>query len=394
MSSSSVKKSPESVAISVPSSRKVVELTFTRATASDRSINDLRFASAISLIAAGHSDLDISPSSSPITQNGISMSHKSRTRPPLTKQRADISLLMKDLDAITNENAYSLSRGCDIGDGIIVFLIERKWWNDWLQSTKDASHCSISPSNLPRRNVPITSEINNWLLVDELRSETPETSVATRHSRLSSEEESDKSIGSRSIEMDTYYRNRFHVKNVLRESDVKIVTYEVWASLCAWYGGGPPLPATIILGCDGENGQEGEDGEGNYIHNRTSTNNGSIDGNRSTLFNRKSDHSGSRNYRSKEVEGHGNFPAKNKEEDSVREKNREGEGERRVDSVTLWPKHPLSLEDIHSYQKLFPNHPPLLSDATGGKSASSDCILDEVEISPHSTTTFSSFRGI
>ena len=72
--------------------------------------------------------------------------------------------------------------------------------------------------------------------------------------------------------MDTYYRNRFHLKNDLLEGDVKIVTYEVWASLCAWYGGGPPLPATIVLCNDGESGQERESSEVNYIRNRMSTN--------------------------------------------------------------------------------------------------------------------------
>ena len=388
MSSLSLKESPESVAISVPFSRKVVKLTFTHANAADRSINDLRFASAISLIA-GHSDLDTSSSTNPLIQNGINMSHKSRTRPPLTKQRADISLLMKDLDAITNENAYSLDRGSDIGDGIVVFLMEIKWWNEWLRSTDDATHWSDSPSNTPRRNVPTTREINNWLLVDELRSQTSVTPLATCHTKLSFEEESDKSIVGRGIETDTYYRNRFHLKNDLLEGDVKIVTFEVWTTLCAWYGGGPPLPATIVLCNDGESGQERESSEVNYIRNRMSTNSGIIDANRSAHFSRNADHRGLRNFRSSEGERHGNGSAKIAEE----EKNREREGERRVDSVTLWPMHPLSLEDINSFQQSFPSLPPILSDTIEGTSSSVNCVSDEEEMSEHTTTTFSSVKG-
>ena len=377
MSSFSLDQSLEPAVLSVASSRQVVKLTFTQLTAADGSTNEFPCAPAVNILSDfidcdNHTAMT-SSNTSTLSRNDIDVPHESRVRPPMSKQKADISLLMKDLDELTSNKKYSLNRGNNIADGVVVFLIEKEWWKDWLQSSDTASDGDVPPRNFPPRNVPALKRINNWQFIN-LKS-----GAALGDTLITREECSEELVRSRSIETNTYYQNRFHLTNNVTEDNFKIVTYEVWTTLCAWYGGGPPLPATIIIDCDAESDLDRERDGRNSSHIGTVLESAGISGCNSGSTGRRIDVS----------QNHTSDMTKIAAGGSDREKSREKVEKKKCDTISLWPMCPLSLEDLHSFQSISNLSPPHLSDSLApalnslvpeDTSTSFDHVSDEVEV--------------
>jgi DUSP domain len=209
--------------MSVPYSRQTVRLSFTKRNDDDKPLqNHLQIGKCSSRVSDDKKSISASKSTDSAPQ-------EIAVQPHAAKQRADVALLMRDLTNFTDgKGGLNLKRCSTAGeDGVIVFLIERNWWDTWMTHDEPVPGCGI-----PR--------INNWSLVEEQDEESssgPSLSPIRSHSSGMNGAEHGMS--------DKHYTDRYHLRRGLSESDFKIVTFEVWTTLTAWYGGAPPLPALL-----------------------------------------------------------------------------------------------------------------------------------------------------
>lgn len=233
--------------MSVPYSRQTVRLSFTKRNDDDKPLqNPLQ----IGVCTKRVNDEDQSTSTSKSTSSA-----PQEVQPHAAKQRADVALLMRDLAHFTDgKHGLNLKRCSSAGeDGVIVFLIERNWWDTWMIHEEPIPGCGI-----PR--------INNWSLVEEQDKESssgPSLSPIRLHSSGMN--------GSEQGMSDKHYADRYHLRRGLSESDFKIVTFEVWTTLTAWYGGSPPLPALLATRSrSNENGESSSklNGKRNEVNGR------------------------------------------------------------------------------------------------------------------------------
>ena len=123
-------------------------------------------------------------------------------RPPLLKQKENISLLAKQY----NDNPAK--------EGTMLLLIDGVWLRQW------ASYVNEEP------NAEIPQYIDNWSLIDI--------------------DAFDIEIGEKYI----YKKSKFHLKkhdpfDSTKGLDYYALSLEAWEALRTWYGGGPPVPRVL-----------------------------------------------------------------------------------------------------------------------------------------------------
>jgi DUSP domain len=209
--------------MSVPFSRQTVRLSFTKRNDDDKPLQN-HLQSGVCASRVSDDDRSISA-----TKTTNSTPQEMTVQPHAAKQRADVALLMRDLTNFTDgKGELNLKRCSSAGeDGVIVFLIERNWWDTWMTNEEPVPGCGI-----PR--------INNWCLVEEQDEESSSgQSLSPMRSNSSGMNGAEHGMS------DKHYTESYHLRRGLSVSDFKIVTFEVWTTLTAWYGGSPPLPALL-----------------------------------------------------------------------------------------------------------------------------------------------------
>ena len=142
-----------------------------------------------------------------------------RVRPPISKQMEDISLLMSNLDALTDKE-YSISRSGDVSSGVVVFLVEASWWKEWSHGAVDGEDVNKETEEVVRGRVgvkevrgdvsaPLLGRINNWILVDEEESAAEDSKEHSKNTIDCSDE-------------GNVHHGKFHLRNVLQCSDFKV----------------------------------------------------------------------------------------------------------------------------------------------------------------------------
>lgn len=206
--------------MSVPYSRQRVKVTFTQEDMQKRGSTAAFKNSQSESYDDSSINASTSVSISSVTSDG-------RIRPPLHKQKADISLLMKDLVAVSKGSSHCTLKRCNTtcDEGMVVFLIEISWWESWMNS-HDSDNLKM---------------MDNWSLVKEK----PEKKIGRTKGKSSGE-----LPASEFGRSEDQYQKRYHLREDVKKPTFALVTFEVWSTLTAWYGGSPPLPALLVSQVD------------------------------------------------------------------------------------------------------------------------------------------------
>lgn len=233
--------------MNVPSSRQLVTLTFTNGRGDSIVNKELQAQNIIDRMMSNGDDDDLNVVSSECTTSSTLIGPQNRrTRPPIGKQMADVFLLMENLVAFSkrSEKMVLMRNNNTVGDDyMLVFLVPKCWWDLWVNQKDNSQEINLGP-------------INNWSFVDRIvdgkgvgeviggregASIKPISSLSAPLNRTDQSTEQD-TKDQNSISPDS----RHHLRVDISIDEFRIVTYEAWMTLTAWYGGSPSLPALLI----------------------------------------------------------------------------------------------------------------------------------------------------
>ena len=228
--------------MNVPSSRQLVTLKFTNGRGESVDMREEKAQNVIDSIKLNsRDDDDLNMTTSEFTTSSTLIGpHNGRTRPPIGKQQTDIYLLMENLIAFSkrSEKLVLMRNNIVADDFMHVFLVPKCWWDLWASQREDSLDIRLGP-------------INNWSFVDRIVKEKGEEGTthlanSLTHSSLSDSDQTMEQdmddIGNSDIKNDS----RYQLREDILSDDFRIVTYEAWTTLTAWYGGSPPLPALLF----------------------------------------------------------------------------------------------------------------------------------------------------
>jgi hypothetical protein len=233
--------------MNVPSSRQLVTLTFTNGRGDSIENKELQAQNVIDRMMSNGDDDDLNVVNSECTTSSTLIGPQNRrTRPPMGKQLADVFLLMENLVAFSkrSEKMVLMRNNNTVGDDyMLVFLVPKCWWDLWVNQKDGSQYINLGP-------------INNWSFVDRIVDGKGVGEVIGGREGASIKPISSLSAPlnhtDQSTEQDTKDQNRIspdsrhHLREDISIDDFRIVTYEAWMTLTAWYGGSPSLPALLI----------------------------------------------------------------------------------------------------------------------------------------------------
>lgn len=227
--------------MNVPSSRQLVTLKFTNGRGESVDMKEEKAQTVIDSIKLNsRDDDDLNMTTSECTTSSTLIGpHNGRTRPPIGKQQTDIYLLMENLIAFSKRSEkLVLMRNNIVGDDFMhVFLVPKCWWDLWASQSDDSLDIRLGP-------------INNWSFVDRIvKEKSEEGTIHLANSLIPSVSDSEQTMEQ---DVDDIVNSnisndfRYQLREDISTDDFRIVTYEAWTTLIAWYGGSPPLPALLF----------------------------------------------------------------------------------------------------------------------------------------------------
>lgn len=232
--------------MNVPSSRQLVTLTFTNGRGDSIENKELQAQSVIDRMMSNGDDDDLNVVNSECTTSSTLIGPQNRrTRPPIGKQRADVFLLMENLIAFSkrSEKLVLMRNNDDVGDDyMLVFLVPKCWWDLWVNQKDDSQDLHLGP-------------ISNWSFLDRIVNEEGEGgeggkevgSIKPISSLPTTLNHTNQTTGQNMDDQNSISSNsRHHLHEDISIDDFRIVTYEAWMTLTAWYGGSPSLPALLF----------------------------------------------------------------------------------------------------------------------------------------------------
>ena len=228
--------------MNVPSSRQLVTLKFTNGRGESIDMKEEKAQNVIDSIKLNsRDDDDLNMTTSECTTSSTLIGpHNGRTRPPIGKQQTDIYLLMENLIAFSkrSEKLVLMRNNIVADDFMHVFLVPKCWWDLWACQSEESLDIRLGP-------------INNWSFVDRIVKEKSEEGTTHLANSLtpSSLSDSDPTLEEDMDDIrnsDIKNDSRYQLREDILSDDFRIVTYEAWTTLTAWYGGSPPLPALLF----------------------------------------------------------------------------------------------------------------------------------------------------